>query len=163
MSIPGRQPPSYYICSGIDPTTNQGPPKPGYGIIEFCSLVLHGFVFARVNKFKIASAGPQISNRKIDDLKDIETTSLTSFSANAISILSFGTGAVYILVVNSSDFKSMLRYPNYLHLYLINLVGPCLVGLCMALFYFARHEPLRRFLKVVLKNNLGLNNPVYPV
>ena len=48
----GRQPTTYFICTGMDPTLDPGLPKSGHGIIELCSLVLHIFVYASVRKYK---------------------------------------------------------------------------------------------------------------
>ena len=55
----GRQPPSYFICTGTDPSLDRGLPKPGYGVIEACSLILHIFVYASVSKYKKSSGEQQ--------------------------------------------------------------------------------------------------------
>ena len=48
--------------------------------------------------------------------------------------------------------QAMMTYPNYFHIYLMNLIFPCVLGLVTITIYYMHHEPLRRFLKLSLVN-----------
>ena len=101
-----------------------------------------------------AARKSRIWNNKMLILSDLEVQSLATLATNIFTLISIGTGAMYIIIINSIDPKLMSQYPNYLYLYFLTLTGPTLMALGITISYYASRHTMRRTIFLELKNTI---------
>jgi formate-dependent nitrite reductase membrane component NrfD len=143
--LPGRQPTNYYICSGIDPTPFLKLPQKAVGRTEIFSFVIHFLVKSRILYFKrINYEGYAGGNQNASNgLFNLDFKSLADFTTNILIILAFALLALLNMTVSSMTLAEMNKFPNYIIVYVFQLLGPCLLSFSVGLIYYSRHQALR--------------------
>ena len=142
--LPGRQPTNYFICSGIDPTPFLSLPQKGVGQTEVFSFVIQFLVksrilyFKRINREGYAGGNQNASN----GLFNLDFKSLADFTTNILIILAFALLALLNRTVSSMTLTEMNKFPNYILVYVFQLLGPCLLSFSVCLIYYLRHQEL---------------------
>jgi hypothetical protein len=143
--LPGRQPTNYFICSGIDPTPFLSLPQKAVGRTEIFSFVIHFLIksrilyFKRINREGYAGGNQNASN----GLFNLDFKSLADFTTNILIILAFASLALLNMTVSSMTLTEMNKFPNYIIVYVFQLLGPCLLSFSVCLIYYLRHQALR--------------------
>jgi len=109
-----RQPIAYYICSGIDPNSDDPDSVKVYGIIECSSFLLHLIIFVRVRRFKRRQkVGPETLPffRKGLFLADLDSRALSTNMISLVNIMLSCITCFNVVAMNRMDPKSLNQHP----------------------------------------------------
>ena len=150
FSLPGRLPTNHYICAGIDPTPFLKLGQKAVGRTEIFSFFIHFFVKARILYFKAHNREGYVGGNQnaTNGLFHLDFKSLADFTTNFLIILSFAMLGLLNVTVSSMTLIEMKSFPNYILVYVFQLLGPCMLSFSVCLIYYSRHRALREaFLK----------------
>lgn len=142
-----RQPISFYICAGIDPSSDDQNTVRVYGIIESISFLLHVVILSRIRMFKRnQKIGPETLNyfRKGLFLADINSHALSTNAISLANILLMCVTGFNVFTMNRMDPKS-LNQPYFDHyVYFALLVSPPTLSLFAVVLYYRSNEALTK-------------------
>jgi hypothetical protein len=142
--ILGRQPINYYLCADIDPTEYLKLRQKMVGIVEVLSALIHFAVKCKIwhfKKIKNQNCAKGLKNKK--HLFNLDNNSYADFSINLCVILVCLLYEMLNLKVSSFNVSEMNQYPNYLYVYLFQIIGPNFLCWTVAVMFYYRYQLLR--------------------
>jgi len=138
----------FLICNGqISDKHNKLLPRV-LVIIAVISFALHLLIYLKIQHFKYKGTDHVNVNfrpQKYLYLKDFQTSALTSFSSNILTILVLIGLIGCMHRVGSIPMKDLNIFPNYLCAYYINLLAPCLAADILVATFFRKKGVRRSF------------------
>jgi hypothetical protein len=134
---PGKHFPNFYICSGIDPITDDTLSQKNYllnSVVRICSVLIQLVISIRIKyyKRKIAEGNGETPQLRIENVFPIAFVLF-------VIILQFPRQTVELYKMN--------EYPFYLTEYFFTLIRPILTCISMASVKFAKDATFRTVLK----------------
>ena len=156
-----QQDSAYYICCSLDPKIDSGLPKKQEGFILNFTLILQIVVNARIlvhkhrqklkkllKKFKFGAQ--EAANVGGSDVNDVTLTidKSTIVNTSAICWALIFSAIFYRLNVKVKSFsvEEINLYPNYLSIYVLQLISFQLFGLVMLATLFVKHKKMVKIL-----------------
>ena len=155
--LPGKMNFSYYICSGTSPTFDLEVPKRGASLVENSSLILYVVVLFRILIHKKGQQGiparrSATSRFRIEDLSNLEASTLAKVTSNLIILFLFATYIYFYGMLKKMHHQEYNVYPNYLYIYFHMLLWTPLIIFISCSLHYARNQGLRQTLIRELKN-----------
>lgn len=150
--LPGRRPISYGFCSGL----KQHEIIDGIrvnGHFELISVIVHFTIRWKIHKYKNQER-QNVSLKKDLVLRDLKLSNFYDSSVTLSLIFFLFLGTFYVNWVNTRDPKFLAKYPNYLHMYIINLIGPTAISIFLLVITYKKSQPMKTFLLQEINNNI---------
>lgn len=147
LLLPGKLPLTYSLCSDTDPLEEHLKPKKVGGALEILSLVIHVTVWIRIILYRRKTRiHPQSKTvfEKSTLLNEIESGSLSSMMSNCLNVTTLAIGALLTGFVGSFHPEQLTKYPYYILLYVLSLIGPSIMAILTVTTYYASHKKLRK-------------------
>ena len=150
-SLPVRQPVHFFVCADLDPRPFIAHPLKVPAVLEVGSVVLHLILKLSIAvKLKFQVRVPPIDNHprtlciKNEFLKAVEQQSIADFTSNILGMICLTLLSLYSILTNSLIKPEINEYPNYLYLYFLQFVFPCLVSFLIPSVHYLRSPQLRK-------------------
>lgn len=140
-----RQPIVFYICCGIDPSSDDKELFKAYGVLEVLSFLLHIVIPFRIWTFKRSQkVGPETLNyfRKGLFLADIDSRTLSTNAVSLANILLLCVTSFNIIMMNRIDPKSLNEQPFDYFGYFALLISPPTLSLCAVVLFYRSNKEL---------------------
>jgi hypothetical protein len=152
--MPTQKEGTFYICCGTEQTEDNQLPQRREGIMLFISLILQFLINVRIiilkhqNKLKRILQCFQLSACK--SIKAEESNLKMSFDKNTIiNTTAICLGLIFCFafyklnaLVTSFSYEELNQYPNYLYLYILQLISFQTFGLFLLITLYVRHDKL---------------------
>ena len=148
-SLPIRQPVHFYVCADLDPRPFSAHPLKVPAVLEVSSVALHLILKLSIIAFK-PKFGPSVDNHprtrciKGEFLASLEQQSIADFTSNILAMICLTLLSLYSILTNSLIKPEINEYPNYLYLYFLQFVFPCLVSFLIPTVHYLRSPQLRK-------------------
>jgi len=147
-SLPGKEAFAYYICTGIDSTPDKDLPNKPTSFIELSSIIIVTVIMIRIlyHKKKHSQVSQQIHPNiisKINDLAHIEQSTIADMTLLFILLWVFVLYVMVLIRLRISTPEEINAYPNYLFIYLYQIIFPQSMAFIGGISYYLRHPPLR--------------------
>jgi hypothetical protein len=153
-----RQSINYYICTGEDPTKDFKKPAKTTGIIGILSVLIHIFVFIKIQIYKMSNPNFGANNGSfINDkyLADLKTQAVEFISVNVINTLVLGLFLISVSYLSRLEPEKLCQHATFLYVhYLIALSGTLTVFYIM---HYVHYKQLRNFVFCEIKEFLLRN------
>ena len=126
------------------------------GFIEPASFILHIGMKLKIKHYNMAETRLENDLPTNFNLNHIEKQSLADFTSHIFSLIIFGANLLLTLKVNGMSPKETNEFPNYIYVHLFQLVAPSLICFTIAVFWYLRHETMRREIMKEVKNKLQM-------
>jgi hypothetical protein len=143
--LPVRQPLYYYTCADLDPRADLAHRLKAPAVFEIFSLILHVVIRFKIMLHKCGKTQvePNIGYKKIT-LENLEKKSIGDFTSNICGVLGLAFVSLFSLKTNSLISPEVNDFPNYLYLYIYQLICPYLVSYTITFVCYYRYQPLRK-------------------
>jgi hypothetical protein len=155
-SLPGKEAFAFYICTGIDSIPDKDLPNKPTSFIEILSMIIVTLIMIRIllHKKKHSKISQQIHPNiinKINDLTHIEQSTIADMSLQFFLSWVFVLYLMVLIRLRTSSPKEINAYPNYLFIYLHQIIFPQLLAFTGGISYYLRHPPLMKATKREMK------------
>jgi hypothetical protein len=152
--LPTKKDSFYYICCGQDPDQDSELPRKREGLFLLLSFILQLFINTRImilkhnDKLKRALQFFQLSSCKLMKLEEnsfkmsFDKNTIINTSAICWGLIFFFAFYKFNALVKSFSFEELNEYPNYLYLYVLQLIFFQSFGLFMLIILYVRHDKL---------------------
>ena len=158
--LPGRKPPSFYICGNVDPKHDWTFPVSSSGHFEIFSLIFCLIVKLKVLYFKerFLNLNNQHDFQKNFAINDLQKTSLTSYFTNLSMLIVYLSFVVIAVKLSKLYPLEVNEYPNYIYLYFLQLVFPNLIGFTIAGILYGKNYSIKETIMVEVNNFVICNH-----
>jgi hypothetical protein len=153
--ITKRLPTNYYICIARLPVLDWSLPSYFAAHLEVLTIFTIIIIKLKIQYFRSNQKEGHMTKRSIFlkkfSMEAINKSSITSFSTNLTCLLFVSTFVFFGLKLNQMTLSQLNEYPNYLYVYIYQLILPSLVGFIIVGLFYSKNAAMKQCIMLELK------------